>query len=123
MKKATPLDITRAAIDTAFDEFRKNEFVESGSQLMHLLKQAIEEHEMTVMVTITTSNGDVGPIKEKIATAISKKINRPVTIEERSDPSMIGGVKIEYNDERIDMSLKKALMNAKEALEIPSLAL
>ncbi|MDB4978176.1 MAG: hypothetical protein JWM56_362 [Candidatus Peribacteria bacterium] len=112
----TPLDITKAAIETAFDTFKATGVNQKGSDFLELLREAIDEYQSTVPITLTSPNGDAGSVKDLIADVVQAKLKKPVSIQEKADPGIIGGIIIQFKDERIDMSVKKALLDARETL-------
>lgn len=107
----TALDIARAAVDAAVKQLEASGL---GAEVKHIHKwmaQAAEERAGTMLLTITTPNGDIGAAAEKIAAAIEKKTGRKVDIRQKADSSLIGGAIVQYGDERIDLSLQGALQH------------
>lgn len=63
----------------------------------------------SIRLHVVTPNGQTGAHGHRMAAAIEKKLNKPVTIEESANPTLIGGARLTYQDERFDASLRAAL--------------
>ena len=120
MTKHSPQEITRIAVETAFDEFRREGINETATHFLHLLKEALEEHERTIVIHLITPTGDAGTLAKTIADLIEKRYHRPVSVIQEADPSMIGGVIISFGDERLDLSVRATLRSYARALKVPS---
>jgi len=60
-------------------------------------------------VRIETRTGDVGPLKQEIKSIVESALKQPCDLEERADPSILGGLILKIDDERFDASLRGAL--------------
>lgn len=107
--KHSPQEITRAAVETAFEEFNKEGINSSGSQFLAMLRQALEDHEKTIAIRVITPSGDAGPLADAIADLIRSKFGRPVNVTQEADAALIGGVVIAFGDERLDLSVRSKL--------------
>ncbi len=111
---STPaLDYARAAISALEDALKADGQTVSAHELQSLLTKVIEERSGTLVVTITTPTGESGTLKDTVQKAIEKKTGKKVTIRDAADKKLIGGVVVSYGDERIDLSLDRALQEAK----------
>lgn len=109
--KVTAHDITRALIDLS-------KTLPDGEQLLREVRDELSRHvrqdEQMVKVTIVTPNGDSGGLKAAVLKILKQKYGHPPEIEEKADPSIIGGVIVTFNDEQIDLSVRGALRQAAE---------
>jgi len=106
---ATASDIVKAAVDAAAEALRQHGLEHEIRHLSSLFAAAAEEKQSTVRAVLVTPTGDAGDVKKTIADALEKSLGRPVDLQERADASMIGGVILQFGDERIDMSVRGAL--------------
>ncbi len=67
-------------------------------------------------ITVTSSAPLSSELKEKISAKMSQVIGKTVTIIEKVDPAIIGGVVIDYGSRRYDGSVKARLNALKEEL-------
>ena len=65
-------------------------------------------------ITVTSSEPLTADMKEKISAKMSQVIGKTVTIIEKVDPNIIGGIVIDYGSRRYDGSVK-ARLNALKA--------
>ena len=80
-----------------------------------LLQEEWHKRHRTVAVTITTPDGEVKG-KAKLASALEEALEKNVELSQQADDSLLGGVQLAYEDERLDLSLKTALSRAAQAL-------
>lgn len=112
----TSLYHARADIATLVDALKADDKALSPHQLLDLLTKAVEERSDTLVVTITTPSGDSGTLKDTVQKAIEKKTGKKVMVRDVADKAVIGGAVICYGDERIDLSLDRALQDAQQLL-------
>lgn len=67
-------------------------------------------------ITVTTSEPLSDEMKEKIAAKMSQVIGKTVSIIEKIDPNIIGGIVIDYGSRRYDGSVKARLNALKQEL-------
>ena len=84
----------------------------TDADILRLFTKAVEEESGALIVTVTTPSGHSGSLGSTVASALLKKTGKTVTIVEKADSSLIGGVIISYGDERIDMSVRRTLDDA-----------
>ena len=110
------LDLARAAVAALTEALQKEGQNSSAEEVLRLLTQAAEESAGTVTVTIASLTGDAESLVPAITAAIEKKTGKKVQIKQKKDSSLIGGAVISYGDERIDLSVKRALEDAEMLL-------
>ncbi len=113
-------DIAKAAIDSAFEMLKSQGLDKESAHLARDLQAEISLRAGTVNAVLITPSGHAGPLLEKVKSVLEQKLNRPVGITERADKSLLGGAILEYGDERIDLSVRGALENARMHLTSPS---
>lgn len=67
-------------------------------------------------ITVTSANPLTEELKEQIAAKMSQIIGKTVTIREKTDESIIGGIVIDYGSRRYDGSVKAKLNALKSEL-------
>lgn len=118
--KLTAQHIAEQAVAAAFDMLKANGLESEAKRLPELLKKAADARSESLVATITTPNGDAGPLKDVIRDVLEKKTGKKIEIAEKADPSLVGGVLIQYGDERIDMSVLRSLERARTELSSTS---
>ena len=74
-----------------------------------LVERVWRTQEGVASVRIDTRTGDAGPLKKEITSIVEAALKRPCVLEERADPSLLGGLVLKIEDERFDASLRGAL--------------
>lgn len=77
-----------------------------------------QEQEGIIPVTLSTTSEKVGDAQE-IVVGLERLLGKRVKVSERRDPSLIGGLKLMFGDERIDASLNGRLLQLKNYLCSP----
>lgn len=108
----TAHDLARAALSALAEALAKEGLPSSSRDLEHLMQQALRERSGTIRVTITTPTGSSGELAAKVRTLMKEKAGKEAEIIEQKDPTIIGGAVISYGDERIDLSVKRSLVDA-----------
>lgn len=116
----TASDIVRAAVDAAIAQLTKDGLAHEIPHLPRLFNQVLADKHGLVSVVLITPTGDAGSLKTAVADTLKKKLGHPIEIEERADPTMIGGAVLWVGDERIDMSLRGALQRMESKLLTPT---
>ena len=83
-----------------------------SSEMRHFPRMLAEEwhkKEESIPVTLTTPSGRAGAHGERISVTIGDALEKKVSLTERADPSLLGGARLSYGDERLDFSLCSAL--------------
>jgi F0F1-type ATP synthase delta subunit len=109
-------DYARAAVAALVDALKADGHSVPAHELLDLLTKAVEERSGTLIVTITTPSGESGALKDTVKAAIEKKTGKKVTVQDRADKHLIGGAIVAYGDQRIDLSVGRALLDAKHLL-------
>ena len=74
------------------------------------------EHFKIAEITVTTSSPLSEPTREKIRAKMSEVTGKTVSIKEKVDPSLIGGIVIDYGSTRYDGSIRTRLSGLKKEL-------
>ena len=127
---ALPLSERLCAIEDAFSKSMPEEIVsylkllcENGH--ISVLKNSIQEFfklEMavsnTVTVTITSTVMLTEEQKEKLLQKLEAKYRKQMNPIYRTDPHLLGGIRIEMEDQIIDGSVSKRLQSLKEVIKL-----
>lgn len=70
--------------------------------------------EGSLELTITTAHGLSESLQSEI-TALFKDRAKQITVNEQQDPSVLGGVLVESNEERLDLTVRRQLQRLKGA--------
>lgn len=105
-------DLARAALAALIEALEKEGLSAKPKDVENLLVQALHERSGTVRVAIKTPTGASPELAEKVRKAIKEKTGKDAQITEQKDPAIIGGAVISYGDERIDLSVKRSLVDA-----------
>ncbi len=111
MTQTSAADVVQAVIELS----KKN----GGKAFLREVTDALRKEaggEGTIAVTLTTPSGDAGELGKGVAAAIEKKFGRPVAVTQKKDPSLIGGVILQFGDERVDLSVRGALASFEQSL-------
>jgi F-type H+-transporting ATPase subunit delta len=102
-------DIVRAGVEAAIAKLKSEGFPSDPVSVHRLFMKALEEKLDAVIAELVTPSGNAGPLKEKIAESLEKALGKKVLLEEKADPSLLGGAIVRYGDVRLDMSVQGAL--------------
>lgn len=69
-------------------------------------------------ITVTTSIPLSDPLRQKLSAKLSQRFGKTVKLIEKIDPSILGGVVIDYGNTQIDGSIKKRIENIASAAKI-----
>jgi F0F1-type ATP synthase delta subunit len=115
--KPTTKDIAKAALEAAFAALKEHGLEDEAAHLARDIRDELSGKASVVVATLTTPTGEAGDTAESVRASLEKKLGRPIEVIQKADKSLLGGAILEYGDERIDLSLKGALDNAKQQLE------
>lgn len=123
--KVTALSIARAFVDTA-KTVHKDEIpaladaavallathglLRAARTFPALVERVWQKEEGVVPIRITTVTGHAGAMKDEVLHIVKTALGRPCAVEERADPSILGGVMLGIEDERFDCTLRGALV-------------
>jgi F-type H+-transporting ATPase subunit delta len=111
MTQTTAADVVQAVLELS----KKN----GGKAMLRDVIAALQKEvagEGTIAVTLTTPTGDAGEMATSVAQVIEKKFGRPVLVTQKKNPSLIGGVILQFGDERMDLSVRGALEQFEQTL-------
>lgn len=63
----------------------------------------------SIRLQVVTPHTQTAAHGHRMAATIEKKCNKPVTLMEHTDPTLLGGIRLTYGDERFDASLRATL--------------
>ncbi len=84
--------------------------------IVKTFKELYNEKFKLAEITVTTSSPLSDKMKEQIAEKMSKIIGKTVTINEKVEPGIIGGIIIDYGSKRYDGSVKARLSALRDEL-------
>lgn len=114
-KKSKEID---QLIDNALLLLKENGLASKAGKFIEELEAVRRVSEKKVLVTVTAkANLSKDQIK-KIETYVKDKTNLEPEVEEIVDENMIGGLKINYQDSELDLSVNKQLQTLKQHLQI-----
>ncbi|MCB9252243.1 MAG: F0F1 ATP synthase subunit delta [Flavobacteriales bacterium] len=100
-------------IEKVVDAKRENHLPEIASQFIQIYNNKKGIATATVTSAMPLSEANLNNIKEYIA----KKINKPhVKLSVKTDPTIVGGLIINYEDKLLDMSIRNELHKLKQFL-------
>ena len=79
-------------------------------------KEILDSEDATVSVTVTTCIPMDDELREKVRERTSARLKAPVFLQERIDPSILGGIVIEARGKRYDASVRAQLANIRKTL-------
>lgn len=86
------------------------------SEITEEFRQKCYEHDNIAEMTVITCVPLKSVQKEKLQKKLEEKSGKKVRISEKTDPSILGGIIIEYGNNRIDNSIKGKLEAVAEQL-------
>lgn len=88
----------------------KRRLLSKKEEILHFLKKIINKEEGILDTTVSSVERLTGKTRVELEHFLKKKYNaKEVFMEEKLDPSLLGGIKIEMNDEVIDLTLKNKI--------------
>jgi F0F1-type ATP synthase delta subunit len=114
--KLTTQDIAVAAIEAAYETLAQNGLEHEASALAADMERELQSRHGAVTATLVTPSGSSGAFAESVKATLEKKLGRSVKLTERADKNLLGGAILEFGDERIDLSVRGALENARMQL-------
>lgn len=90
------------------------------SDILVQLEKIINSDEQRMMAKVFSANKLSGEIKRNIAHSLKKRYSvKEIVLNEIIDKKLLGGFRIEANDEVIDLSIKNKIKKLKEYLTRP----
>ena len=74
-----------------------------------LLKAEWHKKKKTVPASLVTPSGKAGTKAHGIAAMLEKSLGKKIILEESAEPALIGGARLSFGDERLDLSIKTSL--------------
>ncbi|MDD5040902.1 MAG: F0F1 ATP synthase subunit delta [Candidatus Peribacteraceae bacterium] len=132
--KMTAASLARAFVETAktLHESEMHALADAAAHILieqgifkdaHIFPRMVEREWFkrtgAVQVSITTAGSSAGTLKKDIAQVVEQSLQRSCLVEERADPSLLGGILLEIGDERYDATLRGALNSLSVQLTAP----
>lgn len=105
-------DLAHAVLAALAESLEKEGLSSKPKDVERILMEALHERAGSITVIIKTPTGSSGDLKEKVRAVIKEKTGKDAEIIDQKDASLIGGAVISYGDERIDLSVKRSLVDA-----------
>ncbi len=86
------------------------------SEITEIFNQKYNEYKNIADISVITSKPLSGDLKTKLIKKLENKLNKTVILNEKTDPEIIDGIIIEYNNKRLDSSVRAKLKNIKTAM-------
>lgn len=115
--KALPTNQHKKIITNFLNRLQKNNHVKQLDSIVKEFAKYLDETTQTERIKVISAR----PLNDKVRKGISeimKKVlqAKKIKLVEEKDPALLGGIKIIYNDEVIDASLQKKLIQLKNHL-------
>jgi len=79
----------------------------------------MDEHEGRIQASVTSAR-PIGPeLAAELQAALEQRLARPVTLSQKIDPGLIGGMKVNVGDRVLDGTLRRALLDMRRTLTAP----
>lgn len=75
-----------------------------------LVERIVQEQEGTFPVTVATPSGRSREEAEGIVAVLERIVGKRMQLLEQKDPSLLGGMRVAFGDERIDATLRGRLL-------------
>lgn len=86
---------------------------------LRLLRRTLARENRLLPLTLTTPSGDAGKHGASLASFVHLALGKPVELHETMNPTLLGGARLAYRDERFDASLRGALHSLSTHLSSP----
>ena len=74
-----------------------------------VLKTEWHKKNNSVPASLVTPSGDAGHTKEGIVQTLEKSLSKKIVMEESADAALLGGARLSFGDERLDVSVQTPL--------------
>ncbi|HEU5002040.1 MAG TPA: ATP synthase F1 subunit delta [Actinomycetota bacterium] len=79
----------------------------------------MDQHEGRIQASVTSAR-PIGPdLAAALQAALEQRLARPVTLTQKVDQSLIGGIKVNVGDRVLDGTLRRALLDMRRTLTAP----
>jgi len=95
---------------------KKQKKIRALPSLLEYIEDKLASAQGKKMVKISTYNELTSEEKERVIRAIEHKLHKKIVAKFKTDESIIGGIKIEYDEETIDLTVKNRLKRLKNKL-------
>lgn len=95
----------------------KKRLVPKAKEIISYLNKIINEHEGRVVATVSSAEKISETKNRELAEVLVRRFSaKEIDMEERVDEKLLGGIKIEVNDEVIDLTIKNRMNKLQEHL-------
>ncbi len=117
--KDLPDDAVMEACDAALQILeRSGVTARERSQFLDVVRWLVQENE-PFRVSMTTPTGSVGEHARGLSHALETALERNIMLEERADPTLVGGALLRVGDDAYDASFLGALRTLERQLAAP----
>lgn len=114
-----PPDEQAAACDAALHFLAQQELSPSALRgFLIAVRRELTMHPKIIPALLTTSTGHAGAAKASILSALEKTMDATVDLTEHHDPTILGGALLAVGDDRLNTSLRGALLQLQNHLAI-----
>ncbi len=100
------------ACDAALSFLRKQGWTDVQLRtLLPAVRRELRTGKRIVSATLVTPAGDAGAAKDAIMSSLERTLSTRVELDERADSTLLGGAVLAVGDDRLDVSLRGALVN------------
>lgn len=85
------------------------------TEIVDVFNQSFNAHNNIVDVTVTTSIPLTDELRKKLTSKLEAELKKTIVLKEKTDPSIIDGIVVEYNNKRIDSSVRSRLSSMKRS--------
>ncbi len=86
------------------------------SEITEIFNQKYNEYKNIADISVITSRPLNDDLKIRLIKRLENKLNKTIILNEKIDPDIIDGIIIEYNNKRLDSSVRSKLQNIKTAM-------
>jgi ATP synthase F1 delta subunit len=95
----------------------KKRLVPKAKEIISYLNKIINEHEGRVVATVSSAEKISEAKNKELAQVLARRFSaKEIDMEEKVDEKLLGGFKIEVNDEVIDLTIKNRMNKLQEHL-------
>lgn len=117
--KELPAAELPALMDTAASLLVSHGLLKDARTFPELLRREWLKAEGAIATTLETTSGSAGKTAEEIGSLLQHALKKACVLEERADPTLLGGMVLSVGDERFDLSLRGALTELSRTLSAP----
>lgn len=106
-------------IDAALELLSKHGMSRAMRTFTAMVMDSWCRQENVVPVTLTTPTGEMGEAqRHQFMHTLESLLRKKIDVREEADASLMGGIRIAYGDERLDLSIRSALNRLSSHLQV-----